>query len=257
MSDRIQNQITIYMTDKKLCEFNDKLKPAPVEGYGHLHAQGEKLPDGSRPRSCVGIVLQDYSNGKGQNTIRVSANLAPGFFAYALSRVQLGVETFEFYEDKIFGEPDAQGLSAVTKVAIKRASFNKDGSARTYPWLVSVENGRGHKVQNRNGGSYMEKGSYRKERGVFINISDYDFFQLMYRCVRYIETWELTYGPKVIREAAAAKAQWQKQQATQAQTPAQPWPQQGSQWPQQSQTPAQQQWTGQPWPQPFAQGGVQ
>ena len=28
--NRIQNQIAIYMTNKKLCEFTDKLKPAPV-----------------------------------------------------------------------------------------------------------------------------------------------------------------------------------------------------------------------------------
>ena len=27
----IQNQIAIYMTNKKLVEFNDKLKPAPIE----------------------------------------------------------------------------------------------------------------------------------------------------------------------------------------------------------------------------------
>lgn len=31
----IQNQIAIYMTNKKLVEFNDKLKPAPIEYYGH------------------------------------------------------------------------------------------------------------------------------------------------------------------------------------------------------------------------------
>lgn len=29
--NRIQNQIAIYMTNKKLCEFTDKLKPAPIE----------------------------------------------------------------------------------------------------------------------------------------------------------------------------------------------------------------------------------
>lgn len=32
--NRIQNQIAIYMTNKKLCEFTDKLKPAPIEYYG-------------------------------------------------------------------------------------------------------------------------------------------------------------------------------------------------------------------------------
>lgn len=31
--NRIQNQIAIYMTNKKLCEFTDKLKPAPIEYY--------------------------------------------------------------------------------------------------------------------------------------------------------------------------------------------------------------------------------
>ena len=36
--NRIQNQIAIYMTNKKLCEFTDKLKPAPIEYYAHMHA---------------------------------------------------------------------------------------------------------------------------------------------------------------------------------------------------------------------------
>ena len=49
------------MTNKKLVEFNDKLKPAPIEYYAHIHAQGEKVGDGSRPRSCIGMVLQDLS----------------------------------------------------------------------------------------------------------------------------------------------------------------------------------------------------
>ena len=72
---RIQKQIAIYMTDKKLCEFNDKLKLAPVDYYAHVHAQGEKQEDGSRQRSCIGMVLQDYSNGTGDKTVRVMANL--------------------------------------------------------------------------------------------------------------------------------------------------------------------------------------
>ena len=46
--NRIQNQIAIYMTNKKLCEFTDKLKPAPVEYYAHMHAQGEEQSDGFR-----------------------------------------------------------------------------------------------------------------------------------------------------------------------------------------------------------------
>jgi len=199
--NRIQTQIAIYMTNKKLCEFNDKLKAAPVEYYGHLHSQGEKTDNGRSARSCIGIVLQDYSNGTGNKTVRVSANLSPEFFAYALSRVSLGVELFDFYEEKIFGEPDANGLSMVTKVSVKRASVGQDGKPRNYPWCVIVENGRAVKEGTQTGGIHMKKGSYQKERSVFVNINDYDFFRLMQQTTRYINAWELTMGPKRIRDA--------------------------------------------------------
>ena len=199
--NRIQPQIAIYMTNKKLCEFNDKLKAAPVEYYGHLHAQGEKVEGERSQRSCIGIVLQDYSNGTGNKTVRVSANLAPEFFAYALSRVSLGVELFEFYEEKIFGDPDKEGKSMVTKVSIKRASVGPDGKKRNYPWCVIVENGRAVKEGTQTGGIHMKKGSYQKERQVFVNINDYDFFRLMQQTTRYINAWELANGPKKIREA--------------------------------------------------------
>ena len=200
-NNRIQPQIAIYMTNKKLCEFNDKLKAAPIEYYGHLHAQGEKVEGERSQRSCIGIVLQDYSNGTGNNTVRVSANLSPEFFAYALSRVSLGVELFEFYEEKIFGDPDKEGKSMVTKVSIKRASVGQDGKPRNYPWCVIVENGRAIKEGTQTGGVHMKKGSYQKERSVFVNINDYDFFRLMQQTTRYINVWELTNGPKKIREA--------------------------------------------------------
>ena len=199
--NRIQPQIAIYMTNKKLCEFNDKLKAAPVEYYGHLHAQGEKVEGERSQRSCIGLVLQDYSNGTGNKTVRVSANLAPEFFAYALSRVSLGVELFEFYEEKIFGDPDKEGKSMVTKVSVKRASVGPDGKKRNYPWCVIVENGRAVKEGTQTGGVHMKKGSYQKERQVFVNINDYDFFRLMQQTTRYINAWELTNGPKKIREA--------------------------------------------------------
>lgn len=140
--NRIQNQIAIYMTNKKLCEFTDKLKPAPIEYYAHMHAQGEEQADGIRAYSCIGVVLQDYSNGTGDKTVRVTANLSPGFFPFVLSRMQNNLDRFDFTEDKIFGEPDEHGLSTVTKLSVKRASVGTDGKPRNYPWCVIVENGR-------------------------------------------------------------------------------------------------------------------
>ena len=199
--NRIQNQIAIYMTNKKLCEFTDKLKPAPIEYYAHMHAQGEEQADGIRAYSCIGVVLQDYSNGTGDKTVRVTANLSPGFFPFVLSRMQNNLDRFDFTEDKIFGEPDEHGLSTVTKLSVKRASVGTDGKPRNYPWCVIVENGRAVKEKTATGGTHIKSGTYKKQRSVYVNINDLDFFNRVYRTTRFIESWELTYGPKLIRDA--------------------------------------------------------
>ncbi len=112
----------------------------------------------SRSRSCVGVVLQDYSNGTGDKTVRVTANLPPEFFAYALSRAGQSVENFDFQEDKIFGEPDQNGYSKVTKLSVKRASVGNDGKPRNYPWCIKIENGKGIKENTQTGGVHMQKG---------------------------------------------------------------------------------------------------
>ena len=175
--NRIQNQIAIYMTNKKLCEFTDKLKPAPIEYYAHMHAQGEEQADGIRAYS------------------------SPGFFPFVLSRMQNDLDRFDFTEDKIFGEPDEHGLSTVTKLSVKRASVGNDGKPRNYPWCVIVENGRAVKEKTATGGTHIKSGTYKKQRSVYVNINDLDFFNLVYRTTRFIESWELTYGPKLIRDA--------------------------------------------------------
>ena len=197
----VNYQIAVYKTNKKLAEFNDKLKPTLLENYAHIHARGDKLPDGRKLRSCIGVVLQDYSKGAGQQTVRVSANLAPEFFPYALSRAAMGVETFDFQEDKIFGVPDTNGRCQVTKVTIKRASVGSDGKPRRYPWYICIENGRAVKEPTQTGGIHMKAGSYTAEKKVFININDFDFYGLLHSVNRFIEIWELTNGPRLIRDA--------------------------------------------------------
>lgn len=116
--NRIQNQIAIYMTNKKLCEFTDKLKPAPIEYYAHMHAQGEEQADGIRAYSCIGVVLQDYSNGTGDKTVRVTANLSPGFFP------SFSAEWIEY-------SPEKHRLQAIVY---------GDGNADDYTQLIEFKN---------------------------------------------------------------------------------------------------------------------
>ena len=99
----ISRQISVYKTDKKLVEFIDKLKPAPAEYYAHIHSFGDKDESGVKQISCIGITLQNYTNGTGKNIKRVSANISPYEAEYIFNQLQNAVQEFNFQQEKIFG----------------------------------------------------------------------------------------------------------------------------------------------------------
>ena len=200
----ISRQISVYKTDKKLVEFIDKLNMAPIETYAHLHAQGDDIGDGKKVYSNIGIVMQDYSKGTGQNTVRVTANISPDEAQYIFSRVQLGVQSFEFKLDKIFGTPDENGYSTVTKLRVVRATVGPDGKERKYPWYLEIENGKGIAAKAKTGGTYCQSNSYQCISKVFVNLNDSDFFKLLNRVSQYIAAWELAVGPVLIKKGRLA-----------------------------------------------------
>ena len=66
----VQNSIAVYKTDKKLIEFRDKLNPSMCDNYAEL--QGHDGTNGANKiYSNIGVILLDYSNGTGSNTIQV------------------------------------------------------------------------------------------------------------------------------------------------------------------------------------------
>lgn len=203
----ISTQISVYKTDKKLIELNDKLKVAPVSHYAHIHAKGDVDEAGKKLISCIGIILQDYSSGKGQQTKRVFANISPDEADYIFYKLQNGVKEFMFQQDKIFGKEDEQGRAIVTKLKIIRASQGKDGQPRRYPWYVEIGNGTGIKVKRENGGIYMQSNSYQEKQKVYINLNDLDFFLLFSRVHKYIQAWEAVVGPQIIIEGKQALAE--------------------------------------------------
>ena len=206
----ISRQITVYKTDKKLIEFIDKLKAAPTEFYAHIHSFGDKDEDGVRQTSCIGITLQDYSKGTGNQNIRVMANISPDEAEYILLHLKNKSLDFELKQEKIFGEPDKNGRAKVTKLRILRMEMGKDGKKRTYPWYVEIGNGTGVKAKTDKGGFFIKSDSYKEEGKVFININDLDFFKLMNRVSRYINAWEQTVAPHVIMSGKQAIAEAQE-----------------------------------------------
>lgn len=72
----IQNSIAVYKTDKKLIEFRDKLNPSMCDNYAELQDH-DGMNGNNKIYSNIGVVLLDYSNGTGDNTIQVSVNVRP------------------------------------------------------------------------------------------------------------------------------------------------------------------------------------
>ena len=210
----ISRQIAKYATDKKLIEFNDKMRLPPVECYAHIQATGDKNKDGKNINSLIGITMLDYSKGTGNNTVSVEANITPDELMYVFSKLNQGVERFEMIQDKIFGEPDENGQCSVTKLRIARANVDAKGKTRNYPWFVQIENGKAVKAKNeKSGGSYIKANTYVVGAKVFVNINDFDMFKLLSRIQSFINAWECTYSPDRIRQAKQIAARNMKESA--------------------------------------------
>ena len=210
----ISRQIAKYATDKKLIEFNDKMRLPPVECYAHIQATGDKNKDGKNVNSLIGITMLDYSKGTGNNTVSVEANITPDELMYVFSKLNQGVERFEMTQDKIFGEPDENGQCSVTKLRIARANVDAKGKPSNYPWFVQIENGKAVKAKNeKSGGSYIKANTYVVGAKVFVNINDFDMFKLLSRIQSFINAWECTYSPDRIRQAKQIAAKNMKESA--------------------------------------------
>ena len=205
----IQKQITKYVTTQKLLEFNDKLRLPPLEYYAHVHANGDKNSSGKNVTSLIGITMLDYSNGTGDKTVSVEANIAPDDLMFILMNIRKGTATVETKQEKIFGEPDKDGKFQVTKLTITRSPN------MNYSWGIEIENGKAEKAKNaKTGGSYIKSGTYTKDANVKLNLNDYDLYKQLWRVEQYINIWGLTYVPQRIRQAKEIMAKNAKENKT-------------------------------------------
>lgn len=194
----ITNQIAVYKTNKKLIEFKDKLRYSSILRYAHIHSYGEKDDKGRNVNSNIGILLQDYSNGTGSNTIKVEFNISPRDIKFIFCILKNGQVDFELKQDKISPITSANGKNFVSKLIIKRANVGPDGKIRNYPWTIYVENGYAVAAKADTGGTYIKPNSYVKEKSVYININDLNLFELLDGVNTFIEVWEKRYGEMLL-----------------------------------------------------------
>ena len=185
MSEKYQNSITDQIckvqTSKKLIALYDRLRYTSYNSYAQLHAKGEFEENGHKVHSLIGISIQDYSSGTGDKNIITRFHLAPEQIQFLLSRVTAGFPEFEWSQSKIFGAPDGNGYSTAQQFFISRHVYNNQQEILTSPWRIQINNGKGIKKENRNGGTYMQAQSFVTEKSAFIQLTDMDFYMLLKR----------------------------------------------------------------------------
>ena len=206
---RISPQICKVQTDRKLIAVYDQLKCAALTHYAQLHAKGEYKENDHKANSLIRLTIQDYSNGTGDKNIIAQFNLAPEQIQFILTRITAGFQEFEWSQSKIYGAPDAQGYSTAQQFSISRHTNDSSGRPMKSPWRIQIVNGKGVKVQNQKGGSYMKSGSFLSEKNAFIQLTDMDLYTLLKRTDSYITNWEACMAPSLI---ANGKQAYEKQQ---------------------------------------------
>lgn len=216
---RISPQICKVQTDRKLIAVYDQLKCAALTHYAQLHAKGEYKENDHKANSLIKVTIQDYSNGTGDKNVIAQFNLAPEQIQFILTRITAGFQEFEWSQSKIYGAPDAQGYSTAQQFSISRHTNDSSGRPMKSPWRIQIVNGKGVKVQNQKGGSYIKSGSFLSEKNAFIQLTDMDLYTLLKRTDSYITNWEACMAPSLI--ANGKQAYEKQQQDWQAQNQAQ------------------------------------
>ena len=206
---RISPQICKVQTDRKLIAVYDQLKCAALTHYAQIHAKGEYKENDHKANSLIKLTIQDYSNGTGDKNIIAQFNLAPEQIQFILTRITAGFQEFEWSQSKIYGAPDAQGYSMAQQFSISRHTNDSSRRPMKIPWRIQIVNGKGVKVQNQKGGSYMKSGSFFAEKNAFIQLTDMDLYTLLKRTDSYITNWEACMAPSLI---ANGKQAYEKQQ---------------------------------------------
>ncbi len=218
---RISPQICKVQTDRKLIAVYDQLKCAALTHYAQLHAKGEYKENDHKANSLIKVTIQDYSNGTGDKNVIAQFNLAPEQIQFILTRITAGFQEFEWSQSKIYGAPDAQGYSTAQQFSISRHTNDSSGRPMKSPWRIQIVNGKGVKVQNQKGGSYMKSGSFLSEKNAFIQLTDMDFYTLLKRTDSYITNWEACMAPSLIANGKQAyekqQQDWQSQNQAQGQ----------------------------------------
>lgn len=172
----------------KIMSWHLNLYPAPPQRAMEIFSDESKIT----------VVLQDYSNGVGDQSTMVRFNLTVKEFLVIRDSVNSRAEDTSFA--KIFAKESARkkdgpfkGLFPVKRLSLKYQE-EYQGRKKDYPWTLIIENGYSGAVMHENGSSSIDKNTYKSDGRAFINVSMQDMSATVENLSRNIEVVRTFFG---------------------------------------------------------------
>lgn len=220
----ISNQVACIQTNKCTFSIYGNMEMEPIERFGELVGGKFKL------------MINDFSNGKGDNSISAYYNLDLKHVKYLYQRAKFSNLKGPFFEQKIHGaypisEGKYAGLCKVFKIEIKHTPIRQDGSISRNPWNITITNGVAKAIDKGNNVYIQEEHTFQQTAYTYINLSDIDFLDCMDRAYSYMENYRSLAANKLIPQGlkklyeVRSKGEYQetyapKEEAMQEQEPA-------------------------------------
>ena len=193
-------QIVCDLRTKTLICFLNHLEPAPIEKWSQIHSEGDTI-NGKKRYSNIKCLAQDFSNGKGENSIFVSHNLSPKDVKLLKNMVDCRFNSYnkEFFKRMLNKEKEfcKQFFKRMTQDKISpytSINITRDTNMRL-PWEIEVSQGKAVRVD-----SYKKKDKYEDIQSISQRYDDDSFFNLITTVYDFLILWEHTFGSALIKK---------------------------------------------------------
>ena len=182
--NEITNQAAVERVNGRTIAFYPNLDVPELNSYGE-GVQGK-----------VKVTIQDYTKGKGDNSIFASFNLDLSDFYYLFQRAKISNMSDPLRRTKIIGWEKEKagkfaGLSPTSKVTISRVPKTADGQPKNYPWIITIQNGYAKAMPGKVAGTFYEGSkTFQVVKEASMQFTDVDFLEKMTQVNNYIQMYK-------------------------------------------------------------------
>ncbi len=188
-------------SNKTILSFEPKYNLPSFANFNKVFAGEKNDVDENQDRrySVVGVKITTYEKDKSEVC---AANIRPEKLDYLLEMCRWGMTTGRdvTIEQEVKCIACGGGNAKVTKLNIVRQQ-QYNGKVKTYPWMLTVENGTGKIQQGANGTTSIVSGTYKVSVKGTVQLKDEEFYEILVRCIEHKNAWIMANYVRFLRDS--------------------------------------------------------